>query len=100
MKAVFTNATGSYASEGIAQRLDSLVSAQVTGDGTNAGLIDSRTASEDSMIDDLKDRQAFWDVRLASKEKQLRAQFAALEAALSKTQSEGNWLSGQLARLG
>jgi flagellar hook-associated protein 2 len=99
VKAVFTNASGAYDTQGIAQRLDSLVSAQLTGDGTNAGMIDARLSSEDSIIKDLKDRQAFWDVRLASKEKQLRAQFAALEAALSKSQSEGNWLSGQLARL-
>ena len=99
VKAVFTNVTGSYSTEGVAQRLDGLVNTWVMGDGTNAGLIDARIESEQSLIDDLKSQQSAWDRRLATKEANLRKQFAALEAALSKTQNQGNWLSGQLARL-
>ncbi len=89
----------SYSTEGVAQRLDGLVNTWVMGDGTNAGLIDARIESEQSLIDDLKSQQSAWDRRLATKEANLRKQFAALEAALSKTQNQGNWLSGQLARL-
>jgi len=100
VKAIFTNVTGSYDTEGIAQRLDALVNAQITGDGTNPGLIDSRVETEQSIIDSLLDRQGEWDVRLLRKEEQLRKQFAALEAALSRVQSENGWLGASLAQLG
>lgn len=39
------------------------------------------------------------DTRLAAKEKRLKAQFAAMEAALNASQTQGAWLQGQLAAL-
>ena len=39
------------------------------------------------------------DQRLSVREAALRQQFTALESALSQTQSQGAWLSAQLAQL-
>jgi flagellar hook-associated protein 2 len=39
------------------------------------------------------------DDRLALKEQTLRAQFTAMETALSQSQTQSSWLSGQLSAL-
>ncbi|MFI5932661.1 flagellar filament capping protein FliD [Actinoplanes sp. NPDC051494] len=41
-----------------------------------------------------------WDVRLAAKKTALTKQYAGLETALGKLQSQSTWLSGQIASLG
>jgi flagellar hook-associated protein 2 len=40
------------------------------------------------------------DKRLATVQARLKAQFAAMESALSTAQSQQSWLSGQIAKLG
>jgi flagellar hook-associated protein 2 len=62
--------------------------------------MDARISSSDAILKSLRDREADIDVRLTAKESQLRAQFTALETALSKAQSQGNWLAGQISALG
>jgi len=98
VKSLFTSATGSYDTEGLGQRLSGLVDPWLT-DANAGGILQSRIAGEDSTIKELKDQQADWDQRLALKEQQYRAQFTALETALSQAQSQGQWLSGQIASL-
>ena len=95
VKRLFTNVTGTYASEGLAQRLDDLVTPQVA----VGGILASRIAGEQSTIDDLKKSQADVETRVTLKEQQLRAQFTAMETALSRSQSLMSQLSGQLAQL-
>ena len=63
------------------------------------GLIMSTIKSRESQVASLKDGIASWDVRLALKEKMLQRQYTALETALGKAKSQGQWLSGQLASL-
>ncbi|HVM19832.1 MAG TPA: flagellar filament capping protein FliD [Egibacteraceae bacterium] len=82
--------------DGIATRLKSLSEgATKYGTGTLTSAIELRR-NEIRRIDDAI---AGWDVRLAVKEKRLRAQFAALETALGNAQQQSNWLAGQLASL-
>ena len=95
VKALFTNAGGVYATNGLAQRLDSLLTAQVGSSGT----FTSRLASGDAIIARAKKDSAAWDLRLASKETALRRQYTAMETALSSAQSQGQWLSGQIANM-
>ena len=85
---------------GLEQRLDALVDPWLHGNGTTGAILDSRIASSDALLKSLKDRESDLGVRLAGREKALRAQFTALETALSKAQSQGTWLAGQLAALG
>jgi flagellar hook-associated protein 2 len=100
VKALFTNADAAYAAQGLHERLDTLVDPWLHGDGTNGAILDARIESSDAILKSLRDREASIDVRLAAKEKSLRAQFTLLETALSRAQTQGNWLAGQLAALG
>jgi flagellar hook-associated protein 2 len=95
VKKLFTNVTGQYASEGLAQRLDDLIRPQVQTGGVLAGRIDS----EQSAINDLKQRQKDIETRVALRETQLRAQFTAMETALAQSQSIQSQLAGQFAAL-
>jgi flagellar hook-associated protein 2 len=99
VKALFSNVTGSYATEGLSQRLHRVVDPWVTGSGTSAAIFDSRLSSEQSMIDSLVKQQSDMDVRLTARETALRQKFTAMETALSQIQQQGNWLLGQLAQL-
>ena len=95
VKKLFTNITGTYASQGLSQRLDALIKPQVQ----TGGVLASRIAGEQSTIDDLKQRQSDIETRVALRETNLRAQFTAMETALSQSQSLQSQLSGQFAAL-
>ncbi len=95
VKTLFTNVSNSYATKGVAQRLDTLLTAQVG----SSGAFVSRLASGDATIARAKKESGDWDLRLASKEAALRRQYTAMETALSSVQSQGQWLSAQISRL-
>jgi flagellar hook-associated protein 2 len=96
VKALFTNLTGSYASEGLSQRIDRILDPQVN--AVN-GVLGSRISSEDSILKLFKDQEDSINVRLDLREQQLRAQFTAMETALSQLQSLNASVAGQFARL-
>jgi len=95
VKKLFTNVTGNAASQGLAQRIDALLTPQVQ----TGGILASRIATEQTTIDGLKKSQADVEARVTLKETQLRAMFTAMETAISKSQSLMSQLSGQLAQL-
>jgi flagellar hook-associated protein 2 len=95
VKNLFTNATAAYSSEGLAQRLNGILSSYT---GTN-GVLSSQINGESSLIASLNQQKADWDVRLADKQQALQTKFTAMETALSQLQSQGSWLSGQLSGL-
>ena len=95
VKNMFTNATGTYGTEGMAQRLSDLVTAQVSPQGVLAG----RISSEASIISDLQQQQADLQTSLQEKETTLRNKFTAMETAMSQEQSIAGQLSGQIAGL-
>jgi flagellar hook-associated protein 2 len=95
VKKLFTNVTGTYASEGLAQRLDDLVKPLVQ----TGGVLASRIDGSQTTINDLKQRQQDIETRVALRETQLRAQFTAMETALAQSQSLQSSLSGQFAAL-
>ena len=86
---------------GLAGRLHALADQVSRGPAAEdgPGLISSAITSKEGQISSLKSNIASWDSRLAMKEKQLQRQYTALETALGKAQSQGQWLSGQLANL-
>jgi flagellar hook-associated protein 2 len=99
VKSLFTSSTGSYDTEGLSQRLDRFLTPWINGDGTNAPIMSSRIDASASLISDLTDQMASIDQRLSLREAALRQQFTSLETALSQIQSQGQWLTGQLAQL-
>lgn len=87
--------------DGMAGRLHTLadeVSRSASAVG-GPGLITSAITSRESQIVTLKSNIENWDSRLALKRTSLQRQYAALETALGKAQSQGQWLAGQLAGL-
>jgi flagellar hook-associated protein 2 len=61
--------------------------------------LDGRVAAGDTESRRLSDEMLRADTRLAAKEQRLKAQFAAMEAALNASQTQMSWLQGQLAGL-
>jgi flagellar hook-associated protein 2 len=63
------------------------------------GTLDNRISQEDANRRRLTTQIADMDRRLQAKQDRLKQQYAAMETALSKGQTQGQWLSGQLAAL-
>ena len=63
------------------------------------GMLVSEIQGTNSEISQLQNSIADWDSRLAVKKDALTRQFTAMETALSKLNSQSQWLSGQLAQL-
>jgi flagellar hook-associated protein 2 len=98
VKALFTNVTGSYSSEGLAQRLDGVLKPWTASSASN-GLLNLRIDGETKTLTDLQAQSTQWDQRLAIRQQTLQAQFTAMETALSQAQSQSSWLDGEIAKL-
>lgn len=61
--------------------------------------LQGRIETTDRQSKRITDEMTRMDTRLAAKEKRLKAQFAGMEAALSRSQTQGAWLAGQLNSL-
>lgn len=96
VKELFTKATGDVSTEGFGQRIDRIISTYTE----TGGIMGSRIQAAKDEIAFLTTRASDMDVRLAQKEEALRRQFTAMESAIQAAQSQGQWLSGQLASLG
>jgi flagellar hook-associated protein 2 len=99
VKALLTNVTGSYASEGLAQRLGGILVPWTASSASN-GLLNTRIDGETKTIGDLQSQSKDWDQRLALRQQTLQQQFTAMETALSQAQSQSGWLDSQISQLG
>ena len=63
------------------------------------GTLDETIKIQDARRRSLADQISRMDLSLARKQEMLKKQFAAMETALAASQSQGQWLSGQLAAL-
>lgn len=63
------------------------------------GLLSMRIDGASAELRRLQASMAAFDQRLEVRERALRAQFVAMEAALAASQSQGQWLAGQLMAL-
>lgn len=81
--------------EGVATRLDSLISSYVQSEG----VLDMRSDSLNDQIEDITDQREALNRRLASLESRLMAQFTALDTLISQMNSTSTYLSQQLANL-
>lgn len=82
-------------SHGYAHLLKNLVDSYIG----SKGFISARTDGINSSIKDIRKQQENFDVRLASLEKRYRAQFTALDKAISSMSKTSNFLTQQLAQL-
>jgi flagellar hook-associated protein 2 len=90
VKALFTNATGTYASEGLSQRMDDLVNPQAG----STGLLTGRITSEASLVTSYFQQIADIEQRVTLHETSLRQQFTAMETAVARLQSTSSALGG------
>jgi flagellar hook-associated protein 2 len=63
------------------------------------GELTRRIQSQESSVRNLNDRVSDWDLRLEKRRTTLERTYSALEVQLSQLQSQGDWLSSQLAGL-
>lgn len=75
--------------------------AQVSKQATNStdGLLSVRIQGEQASIKDYSKQITKFEDRMSARQEILERQFKSLETMLSKLQTQGNWLSGQLATL-
>jgi flagellar hook-associated protein 2 len=81
--------------DGFSQRLEGLTGSYVGAKGTLTG----RIQETDKALVDLQRQMTGEDTRLKAREDRLKAQFAAMESALAASQTQQQWLTGQLAKL-
>jgi flagellar hook-associated protein 2 len=82
--------------DGIATRLRKVA---VSASDAASGTLVSLANGQDSMVKDIKNRIADWDLRLAKRKETLTAQFTAMETALSSLKNQSTWLAGQISQL-
>jgi flagellar hook-associated protein 2 len=75
--------------------VETFVKAQTGG----TGIIDDRIKSGDRQSKRIQEQIDRASERIDAREKRLKAQFAAMEVALQNSQTQGAWLSGQIAGL-
>ena len=63
---------------------------------STSGLLDVRAKQAGDAASDIDDRVAAMETRLSQKADRLKAQFAAMEQAMSQSQSQSAWLTAQL----
>jgi flagellar hook-associated protein 2 len=86
---------GTPSTPGFAQAFDAIVNPQVEAGGVLSLWISDQNDAESSLNGQISNM----DLRLQQKQDMLKQQFAAMESALQSSQSEGQWLAGQIAGL-
>jgi flagellar hook-associated protein 2 len=81
---------------GVAGRLAAV--AKAASDATTGTLV-ALANGQDSLVKDIQDRIADWDLRLAKRKEMLTRQFSAMETALSSLKNQSSWLAGQINSL-
>jgi flagellar hook-associated protein 2 len=89
VKSLFSNATGSFGSEGLSQRMDDIINPQTSA----TGALNGRITSEASLIQSYSQQIADIEQRVTLHEAALRAQFTAMESAVAQLQSSSSALS-------
>lgn len=83
-------------SEGIVNKVSNYLSPMVTYNGT----LDRQSKAIDNRISQMNDWIARTEDRLKMREDALKSQFTAMESAINTSNSQGNWLRGQISQLG
>jgi flagellar hook-associated protein 2 len=94
-KSVQTLLGGTLGISGFSQLIDGALDPEVQAGGD----FDTLISQANSQVSDYADQIADWDQRLSDQQDRLKAQFAAMESALSKSQQTQSWLTGQIASL-
>ncbi|WP_328291745.1 flagellar filament capping protein FliD [Kineococcus sp. NBC_00420] len=91
-----TSVDSTSSAQGVVERLSSVALAATD---KYTGSLTSAIKGQTSTIGDLTKRISDWDSRLEAKKAYYQKYYSQLEIALQKSQSQGSWLSGQLASM-
>lgn len=94
-KSVQTLLGGTLGTAGFSQAIDGALNSEVQAGGDFDTLISQANGEASDYADQISD----WDQRLSDQQDRLKAQFAAMESALSQSQTTQSWLTGQIAGL-
>jgi len=94
-KSVQTLLGGTLGTAGFSQSIDNALDPEVQAGGD----FDTLITQANSQVSDYGDQISDWDQRLSAQQDRLKAQFAAMESALSKSQTTQSWLTSQVAGL-
>jgi flagellar hook-associated protein 2 len=95
----YTKVRSLFTGQGTTKGFGSLVGGFVDSqDGTN-GILTGRIASDDSSLKDYTSQISNMQDRMNDEQTRLKAQFAAMEAALAQSQTQQAWLTSQIASL-
>jgi flagellar hook-associated protein 2 len=86
---------GTVGTGGFAQAIDAALDPEVQAGGD----FDTLITQANSQVSDYAGQISDWDQRLSDQQDRLKAQFAAMESALSKSQTTQSWLTSQIAGL-
>jgi flagellar hook-associated protein 2 len=99
LAADYTKVRDMFAGVGATKGLATLVSDYVgTQTGTN-GVLTGRMSSDDTTLKGFTNQIDKLNTRMATEQKRLKVQFAAMETALNKSQTQQAWLTSQIATL-
>ena len=87
---------GSFARDGVAVRFYNEI---INWTRTGSGYLTSKIAGYDSTIKQITEQMERMDLRLQNRQKQLEAQFAAMENALAQLRNQQIWMAAQIASL-
>jgi flagellar hook-associated protein 2 len=99
LNADYTKVRDLFAGKGTTKGLSSLMSDYVSSQTGTNGVLTGRMTSDDTVLKDYTDQIAKLNARMTTTQDRLKAQFAAMEAALNNSQTQQAWLTSQISSL-
>ncbi len=95
----YTKVRDFFSGKGTTKGLSSLIGSFVDGQTSSTGILTGRMTSDDSTLKDFTDQITLLNSRMADEQTRLKAQFAAMETAMSQSQTQQAWLTSQISSL-
>jgi flagellar hook-associated protein 2 len=99
LNADYTKVRDLFSGKGTTKGLSSLIGSFVDGQTSTTGILTGRMNSDDSTLKDFTDQITLLNTRMADEQTRLKAQFAAMESAMSQSQTQQAWLTSQISSL-
>jgi flagellar hook-associated protein 2 len=99
INADYTKVRDLFSGKGTTKGLSALLSSFVDAQTSSTGIITGRMNTDDSQLKDFTDQIDALNKRMDDEQTRLKAQFAAMEAAMSQSQTQQAWLTSQIASL-
>jgi flagellar hook-associated protein 2 len=99
INADYTKVRDLFSGKGTTKGLSALMSSFVDGQTSSTGIITGRMNTDDTSLKDFTSQIDALNKRMDDEQTRMKAQFAAMEAAMSQSQTQQAWLSSQISSL-